>query len=180
MQISFTFRNAESTDGFKDYVAKKLTKLERYIEKPVEARVVLSVEKYRNIAEVNLTMAKGAVLNAREEASEMIPAIDAGVDKMERQLKKHKDKLRSRKEPASKVIAEGLAEIPAEGTEEEEVYRVVETRKVVLNPMSVDEAIFNMEDSKNQFLLFRDSGSENVMVIYRREDGNYELIEAAG
>lgn len=180
MQISFTFRNAESVDGFKEYITKKLTKLERYIEKPVEARVVLSVEKYRNSAEINLVMAKGTTINAREEATEMIPAVDAVVDKIERQLKKHKEKMRKRKEPASKVIAENLSVLPDEAVEEEEGYPVIETRKVILNPMSVDEAILRMEESRNQFMLFRDAGSENVMVIYRRDDGNYELIEAAG
>lgn len=180
MQISLTFRNTESTEGFKEYVTKKLSKLEKYVEKPVEAKVVLSVEKHRNIAEVNMIMTKGATVNAKEESSEMIPAIDAVVDKLERQLKKHKEKLRNRKESAAKVIAEGMTDIPAEGEGEGDNYRVVETRKMVLSPMSVDEAIFNMEDSKQQFLLFRDAGSENVMVIYRREDGNYELIEAAG
>ena len=180
MQISFTFRNAGSGDGFKEYITKKLAKLERYIEKPVEVKVVLSVEKYRNSAEINLVMAKGAAINAREEATEMIPAVDAAVDKLERQLKKHKEKLRGRKEGAPKAIAEGLAALPAEAADEEEAYRVVETRKVILNPMSVDEAILQMEDSRNQFMLFRDAGSENVTVIYRRDDGNYELIEATG
>jgi putative sigma-54 modulation protein len=180
MQISFTFRNAESGDGFKEYITKKLTKLERYIEKPVDVRVVLSVEKYRNSAEISLVMAKGSTINAREEATEMIPAVDAAVDKIERQLKKHKDKLRGRKEGAPKEIARGLASLPDESVEEEEGYRVVETRKVILNPMSVDEAIFRMEESRNQFMLFRDAGSENVTVIYRRDDGNYELIEATG
>ncbi len=178
MQISFTFRNTEPINGFKDYAAKKLGKLERYIEKPVEVRVILSVEKYRNIAEVNMTMAKGNTINAREEAPEMIPAIDAVVDKLERQLKKHKEKRKIRKEPAGKTIAEGLAQIPDENLEEED--RVVSTRKVFLNPLSIDDAIMNMEESKNQFMLFRDIESENVMVIYRREDGNYELIEAVG
>ncbi|OPL15183.1 MAG: hypothetical protein AVO39_01915 [delta proteobacterium MLS_D] len=180
MQISFTFRNADSSDGFKDYITKKLGKLERYIEKPVEARVVLSVEKYRNFAEVNLIMAKGGAINAREEASEMIPAIDAVVDKLERQLKKQKDKMRSRKEPPQKVIAEGLADVPAETADEDEQYRVVESRKVVLSPMSVDEAAMNLEETGDRFMLFRDSASENVMVMYRRDDGSYELIEAAG
>ncbi|HET57498.1 MAG TPA: ribosome-associated translation inhibitor RaiA, partial [Deltaproteobacteria bacterium] len=151
-----------------------------YIEKPVEARVVLSVEKYRNFAEVNLIMAKGGAVNAREEASEMIPAIDAVVDKLERQLKKQKEKMRSRKEPPRKVIAEGLADVPAEEADEDEQYRVVESRKVVLSPMSVDEAAMNLEETGDRFMLFRDSASENVMVMYRRDDGSYELIEAAG
>ncbi len=179
MQISFTFRNAEAGDGLKDYVTKKISKLERYIDKPVEAKVVLSVEKYRNVAEINLLMAKGATINGKEEAKEMIVAIDTVIDKIERQLKKHKEKIRNRKDGAERGIAEGLSAIASDEVDEETPYKIVEIRKVVLNPMSVDDAIMEMEESNNHFVVFRDSTSENVSVIYRRDDGNYELIQAA-
>ncbi|MCK9275108.1 MAG: ribosome-associated translation inhibitor RaiA [Syntrophales bacterium] len=179
MQISFTFRNADAGDGLKEYVTKKVTKLERYIDKPVEAKVVLSVEKYRNVAEINLIAAKGAIINGKEEAKEMIVAIDTVIDKIERQLKKHKEKIRKHKDTVEKGIAEGLSSISTEGVEEESSYKVVEIRKIILNPMSVDDAILQMEESNNHFVMFRDAASENVSVIYRRDDGNYELIQAA-
>ena len=179
MQISFTFRNTEAANGLKDYVTKKISKLEKYVDNPVEARVILSVEKYRNVAEINLLMAKVTTINGKEEAKEMIPAIDAVIDKIERQLKKHKEKIRNHKDSSSKGIAEGLSAVSDEGIEEEGSFKVVEVRKVVLNPMSVDDAIMRMEESNNQFIVFRDSNSENVSVVYRRDDGNYELIETA-
>ena len=85
MKISVTFRNTEGDNWHKEYIDQKLKKLEKYLDTPVEARVVLSVEKFRNVAEVNL-MTNGQVLNAKEEAKEMSLAIDNAIEKIERQL----------------------------------------------------------------------------------------------
>jgi len=93
MQVSVTFRNTGSESWFKDYVTERLSKIQKYIDKPVEAHVVLSVEKFRNVAEVNI-MAKGINLVGKEEAKDMQLAIDNVIDKIERQIKKHKEKSR--------------------------------------------------------------------------------------
>ncbi|HEU20103.1 MAG TPA: ribosome-associated translation inhibitor RaiA [Deltaproteobacteria bacterium] len=178
MQISLTFRNTDAEEWLKEHVNKRLQKLARYIDKPVEAHVILSVEKFRNVAEVNLS-SKGVKVNGKEEEKEMITAVDNVIDKIERQLKKHKEKIRNRKENSS------FNEIAAMATESVEVFdddegqpKVVEVRRIVLQPMSVDDAILEMEDSRNRFVMYRDSSSERVNVIYRRDDGNYVLIEA--
>jgi putative sigma-54 modulation protein len=177
MQISVTFRNTGSEDWFKDYIMDRLKKLQRYIDKPLEAHVVLSVEKFRNVAEVNLT-AKGVSLNGKEEAKDMQLAVDTVIDKIERQMKKHKGKLRDHKSNVARSGAAPSANPEEEADEEPARLRIVETRRMILRPMSLDEAIMEMEDSKNRFVIYRDSGSENVHVIYRREDGAYALIEA--
>ncbi len=178
MQISLTFRNTDAEDWLKEHVNKRLLKLKRYIDTPVEAHVILSVEKFRNVAEVKLS-GKGITINGKEEEKEMVTAIDNVIDKIERQLKKHKEKIRNHKENSS------FNEIAAMETESVEVFeedegqpKVVEVRRVVLQPMSVDEAILEIEDSKNRFVIYRDSSSERVNVLYRRDDGNYVLIEA--
>jgi putative sigma-54 modulation protein len=177
MQISVTFRNTGSEDWFKDYITDRLKKLQKYIDKPLEAHVVLSVEKFRNVAEVNLT-AKGVSLNGKEEAKDMQLAVDTVIDKIERQMKKHKEKLRGHKSNVTRSGA-GSSSNPEEETDEESArLRIVETRRMILRPMSLDEAIMEMEDSKNRFVIYRDSSSENIHVIYRREDGAYALIEA--
>ncbi len=177
MQISVTFRNTGSEDWFKDYITERLKKLQKYIDKPLEAHVVLSVEKFRNVAEVNLT-AKGVSINGKEEAKDMQLAVDTVIDKIERQMKKHKEKLRGHK---SNVRSSGPpAPLSAEEVTDEEParLRIVETRRMILRPMSLDEAIMEMEESKNRFVIYRDSSSENIHVIYRRDDGAYALIEA--
>ena len=177
MQISFTFRNMEAGEWLKEYVGKKIARIERYIDKPVNASVVLAVEKFRNVAEINLS-AKGINLQGREEAKEMTLAVDNVIDKVERQIKKYKQKTRNHKDAASRGEAVASGEPSAEEYEEyDEDSKVAETRKVVLEPMSLDDAILKMDESKNRFVVYRDSSSENVSVIYRRDDGRYLLIE---
>jgi len=176
MKISVTFRNTEGEEWFKNYVEEKLGKLKKYLDRPVEVRVVLSVEKFRNVAEINLTD-NGMAVNTREEAKEMALAIDEAVEKIERQLKKHREKMRVHKGAGVKSVEGKLARpTPAELDENQET-RFVETRKVVLTPMSHDDAIMELESSKNLFIIFRDTATENVALVYRRDDGNYVLVE---
>lgn len=174
MQISFTFRNMEPGEWMKEYVEKKLNRIERYIDKPVNASVVLAVEKFRNVAEINLS-AKGINLQGREEAKEMTLAIDNVIDKVERQIKKYKQKVRNHKDAASKGATGETG--GAEYEEYDEDSRVAETRKIILEPMSLDDAVMEMDESKNRFIVYRDSSSENVSILYRRDDGRYLLIE---
>jgi len=177
MQISFTFRNMETGEWLKDYVDKKLARIERYIDKPVNASVVLAVEKFRNVAEINLS-AKGINLQGREEAKEITLAIDNVIDKVERQIKKYKQKTRNHKDATSRDEALESGEPGAEEYEEyDEDSRVAKTRKIILDPMSLDDAIMEMDASKNRFIVYRDSSSENVSILYRRDDGKYLLIE---
>jgi len=176
VRISVTFRNTEGEEWFKNYVEEKLGKLKKYLDRPVEVRVVLSVEKFRNVAEINLTD-NGMAVNTREEAKEMALAIDEAVEKIERQLKKHREKMRVHKGAVVKSVEDKLARpTPAELDENQET-RFVETRKVVLTPMSHDDAIMELESSKNLFIIFRDTATENVALVYRRDDGNYVLVE---
>ncbi len=175
MKISVTFRNAEGEDWQKEYVEQRLNKLKRYIDNPVDAHVILSVEKFRNSAEINL-MANGLNVNSKEEEKDMHLAIDNAIEKIERQLKKHKEKIRGFKSNHSRSgSAEG--ELAAEEGDESPESKVVETRKIVLKPMSIEDAVMEMETSKNRFVIYRDSSTENVNVIYRREDGKFALME---
>ena len=176
MKISVTFRNTEGENWHKEYVDDRLKKMKKYIDRPVEAHVVLSVEKFRNVAEVNL-MADGLNVNAKEESKDMHLAIDNAIEKIERQLKKHKEKIRGHNTNLTR--SEGITAISSfpEEMEDTSEMKVVETRKVVLKPMSLDDAMMEIEASKNRFIIYRDSFTENVSLIYRREDGLYTLIE---
>ena len=175
MKISVTFRNAEGETWQKEYVEERLQKLKKYIDNPVDARVILSVEKFRNTAEINL-MANGLNVNGKEEEKDMHLAIDNAIEKIERQLKKRKEKVRGFKTNPSRNGESGEESAGEEGEESSDA-RVVETRKVVLKPMSIDDAVLEMETTKNRFVIYRDSSTENVSVIYRREDGKFALME---
>ncbi len=177
MQVSVTFRNTGSESWFKDYVTERLSKIQKFIDKPVEAHVVLSVEKFRNVAEINI-MAKGINLVGKEEAKDMQLAIDNAIDKIERQIKKHKEKSRERKANANREEVSAAPGVPTAAFDEDSRAKVVETRKVVLKPMSLEEAILEMEGSRNLFVIYRDARSENISVVYRRDDGNFALLEA--
>ena len=175
MKISVTFRNAEGESWQKDYVAERLSKLKKYIDAPVDAHVVLSVEKFRNVAEVSLA-ANGLNINGSEEAKDMRLAIDAAVEKIERQLKKHKERIRGHKVSANREEVMPGGETPEEG-EDSQGAGVVETRKMVLEPMSLDDAIMRLETARNPFIVYRDSLSEHVHIVFRRDDGRLALIE---
>ncbi len=175
MQVSVTFRNTEAEDWFKDYVNERLSKIRKYLDKPLEAHVIMTVEKFRNIAEVNL-MAKGISINGKEEAKDMQLAFDSVMDKIEKQIKRHKEKTRNHKESAGKRETEGPV-AAGEEFEEELQPRVVETRRIILKPMSLDDAVMQLEGNNNRFVVYRDSLSEKISILYRKEDGNFGLIE---
>ncbi|MDX9822768.1 MAG: ribosome-associated translation inhibitor RaiA [Syntrophales bacterium] len=177
MKISLTFRNSEGESWQKEYIEDRLKKLNKYIDHPSEARVVLSVEKFRNVADINLT-ANGMVVNAKEEAKDMHLAIDEAVDKIERRLKKHRERIRGHKAAGAEERSD--AETAAEESEESSEGKILETRRVVLKPMSVEDALMELEAGKNQFIIFRDSSSEQVAVIYRAPKGKFVLLETKG
>lgn len=178
MKITLTFRNAGGEDWFKQVVDERLGKLQKYLDHPAEAHVVLSVEKFRHVAEISLS-ADGANVIAKEEAKDMNTAIDNAVEKVERQLKKHKAKIRTHKSGAGRSEERALTVEPVD-EDEARGSQVVETRKVVLSPMSLDDAVLEMDSVKNRFLIYRDIATENVSLLYRREDDNYILIETNG
>ncbi len=175
MKISVTFRNTEGENWHKEYVEERLRKLEKYIDNPVDARVIISVEKFRNTAEINLA-ANGLNINSKEEEKDLHLAIDNAIEKIERQLKKRKERIRGFKNNHTRTEDAGAESLAEEGDESPES-KVVETRKIVLKPMSIDDAVLEMETSKNRFVIYRDSFTENVNVIYRREDGKFTLME---
>ena len=178
MKISVTFRNAdEAEDWQRGYAEEKLKKLKKYIDDPVDARVILSVEKFRNTAEINLS-SNGLSVNGKEEEKEMHMAIDNAIEKIERQLKKHKERIRDLKTNAARGGDAGFDAQSEEGEENPDL-KVVETRQIVLEPMSIDDAVLKMETTKNHFLVYRDSLTENVNVIYRRDDGKFVLLETS-
>jgi putative sigma-54 modulation protein len=172
MKISVTFRNGEGENWQKIYAEERIQKLKKYLDMPAETHIILSTEKFRNFAEINLS-ANGWNVNAKEEAKDMHLAVDGCIDKIEKQLKKQKEKTREHK-PRS--IRHSEAKV-TEDEEESSVNKIVETRKIVLKPMSHDEAVMEMEASKANFIIYRDSSSENVSLVYRLDDGNYALIE---
>ena len=178
MQLSVTFRHMEPSDALKDYARDKISRIEKYLDAVLEANVVLSVEKFRHIADVTIA-SDGLKINGQEQTEDMYSAIDMVVDKLERQVKRHREKIRNRKSgKRGKSREEHNQEIPEESTEEPtDRPEVVITQQIFAKPMDLDEAIMQLDIMSDTFLVFTNSETEHINVLYRRDDGHYGLIE---
>lgn len=177
MQVSVTFRKIEASDTLRSYAEDKLYRVKKYVEDPIDAHVVLSVEKFRHIAEVSVD-ANGLRLNGVEETEDMYSAIDMAVDKIESQIKRYRQKLKKRKSDASsKDLVMRRDALAGESLEESEEPQVIKTKQVYVKPMDPDEALMQMNLVNSEFLVFTNAKTQTINVIYRRKDGNYGLIE---
>lgn len=181
MKITMTLRGGGDESWQKEYTEEKMKKLDKYIDAPAEVQIVLQVSKFRNTADINL-IANGISINSQEEAKDMRLAIDNAIDKLERQIKKHKQKIRGHHKDKTSDKLEQFVEEEREIEESEElsVSRVVDTRKLLLTPLSLEDAILQIEETNSLFIVYRDTYTENVHVIYRREDGSLAVIETNG
>lgn len=175
MRITISGKNIEITDGLRSAVEKKLSKLERYFNPDVEAHATLSVQNYRHIIEVIIPFG-GAILRGEESNTDMYAAIDLVADKMERQVRRHKNKLDSRKYGDS-VRFQAIPEFKDYKANEPKEPEIVRTKKFAIKPMSEEEAVLQMELLGHSFFVFQNGDSNQVNVVYKRKDGNYGLIE---
>jgi len=175
MQTSVTFKNIDSSENLKTFVSEKLNRLDKFLDNPAETNVVLSVEKFRHTAEINLAGDR-LTINSKEETGDMYSAIDMVLDKLEKQLKKNKQKTRKRRTSAkAKGKIKGLAFDSMAYPEEHE--RQVVIHNIEYKPMDVDEAVMQMDLIDNHFFVFTNSRTERVNVLYRRTDGDFGLIQ---
>lgn len=179
MQITTTFRHMEQSEALKSYAAEKLERVKKYIDEPVTAQVFFTVEKIRHAAEVTLT-AKGIIIKAAEETNDMYAALDAVVDKIERQLRRYKERLKDHKPTAdTRAIEVQKSIVTAESIEQQAAPVIIPSKTISIKPMSVEEAVMQMDLLHKDFLVFTDAATEVINVVYRRKDGNYGLIEPA-
>ncbi|MBW1834040.1 MAG: ribosome-associated translation inhibitor RaiA [Deltaproteobacteria bacterium] len=159
MQTSVTFKNLDSSENLKKYVQDKLNRFDKFLYNPAEANVVLSVEKFRHIAEINI-IGDRLNINGKEETVDMYSAIDIVLDKLEKQIKKSKQKNRERRSGTKArekgIIAEDTAHMDFETTRE------IKVKNIEYKPMD---------------LVFTNARTEKVNVLYQRRDGHYGLIE---
>ena len=174
MQTSVTFKNLDSSDTLKSYVQDKLDRFDRLLDNPAEANVVLSVEKFRHMAEINIIGDRLTIIG-KEETIDMYSAIDMVLDKLEKQIKKSKEKIREHRSGARArkkgILAEEI-DFP-----EEELERQIKIKNIEYKPMHVEEAVLQMDLLKDNFLVFTNARSDLVNVLYRRKDGHYGLIQ---
>lgn len=174
MKITVTGKNIEVTDALRDTVIRKISKLDKYFNPDVETQVTLSVQKNHHIIEVTIPF-DGVILRGEESTDDMYASIDKVLDKLERQILKHKTRLERKLRENS---LKGVDVKPGEAEDEEEYEPlVVRTKKFAIKPMPVDEAILQMDLLGHSFFVFLNADTEEVNVVYKRKDGRYGLIE---
>ncbi|MCR8645032.1 ribosome-associated translation inhibitor RaiA [Paenibacillus sp. N1-5-1-14] len=180
MKFNIRGEHLEVTTALRDYVEKKLSRLERYFEAPLtnEVNVTMNVVKGMHIVEVTIPL-QGVILRAEVKHSDMYASIDLVVDKLERQIRKHKTKTNRiiRSEGGKRDLFK--MEVSPNSYEEEDELEVVRTKQFDFKPMDIEEAILQMNLIGHNFFVFSNTDSQQVSVVYRRDDGKYGLIEPA-
>ncbi len=191
MQINITFRNLEATDALKEYAREKIDRVNKYVDRAGEAHVVLSLE--RHLHHADLTIHAGSfLLRGREKSEDMYASIDLAMDKIERQLRRYKEKLKRHHgrdrihhgqeilnhHDQVKVRYDVVDVATPEEANQDRSARVIRTNEFLAKPMTVDEAVMQMDLMNNDFLVFTNAQSREINVVYRRKDGHYGLIEA--
>ena len=169
MQVSVTFRQLEPSEALRTYVTDRLKKFKRHLEGPLEAHVVLGLEKFRHLADVSIN-SNGRMIKGREENVDMYAAIDLVMDKIDMQLKKVRDKLRSAKgeriRTAPPAAADEAAELPP-----------LRRKRVEVHPLQLSDAVEIIQGGSDDLLVFTNVASGGLNILRRRQDGTLVLIE---
>lgn len=173
MKLILSGKGFEVTDGLRERFDKKLSKLDKYFQEDAEAYIRISQERGgRNIVEITISVG-GLILRAEEVTGDMYSSIDGAVDKLSRQIRRHRTKL----EKKLHVKIEPETEEGAPVEEEVAQYNIVRTKRFPVKPMRVDDAIAQMELLDHEFYLFLNEESGSMCVLYRRKDGTYGLLQ---
>lgn len=177
MNITLRGDKIKITDAMQEYADEKLERLNKYLDDSdnVKANIVVKVQNYKQKVEVTIPL-KSFILRAEEVQDDFYSAIDIVVDKIERQIRKNKTKLQSKKIRNSKEIVFDYIEDYKD--EEEEKGSIVKRKKIEVKPMSEEEAIIQMELLGHQFYLFKDAETLKPALVYKRNDGCYGIIES--
>ena len=188
MQVSIKTKNLRVRPNEEEMIRKKVERLSRYLDQLSEAEVVLGSEKNSRGPDrrvVQLTVrANGALLRAEEEHEELLSAFDAAVNKMERRIQRFKGRWSSRRKGVpglAEAVAPSAEDVESEdaGDELEPPRPIVRTKRFQVRPMTREDAVEQMELLGHDFFVFWDADTKHMGVLYRRDDGDYGLIEPA-
>ncbi len=181
MQVSVTFKNLDPSENLKTYVKNKLDRFDKLLDNPAEASVVLSVEKIRHIAEIKLTGDR-LNINCREKTNDMYSSIDMALDKLEKQIKKNKQKIQKHRKGDRSEIREKkeMTEDLVTPPPSDDSLPRIRIQNIEYKPMDIEEASMQIELTPDNFLVFTNSMTNRVNVLYRRKDGDLGLIQPLG
>lgn len=174
MKITYTARKVNLRDNFKERAEKKLLKFEKLFSEDAAVNVVVTLEKKRQTVEITIRD-NGMVYRAESTMQEMNDALDKVVDILMRQIRKNKTRLEKRIKTG--IIEDFVMQNPETDEVEDDDYKVVRKKQVIIKPISVDEAILEMNMVNHNFFMFINAETDDVNVVYKRADGNYGLLE---
>ena len=180
MNIEYVGRNYAVDDSVRTYVEGKLgKKVNKFVQEPIDIRVTLETEKHRHIADLHVAHKHG-VLQATEETGDMYDAINMAVDKVEKQARRSKKKAIDKRRRADRETTNGqrwpLDVLTRESLAAGSTPQIIKSTHLPIKPMTIEEAALQLENGKNEFIVFRDSSSDRVSVLYKRKDDHYGLI----
>lgn len=191
MELKIHARNVDVTTRLQEHVEKKVNKLDRYLPNIQEVRVDLAIERRKQgldqcIAQLTVRNTRGVILRSEEKRQpDIYAALDVALDKMYRQIQRYKGKRKRRGGPRWEELEpelQAVEPVPGELLEEEpdDKMTIVRRKQVSLIPMSEEEAIDQMELLGHDFFIFYNAETARIGVLYRREDGNYGVLEPDG
>jgi ribosome hibernation promoting factor len=175
-------RNFEVTPDIRQLIDKKLSRMNKLFDDVIEMRCVLQVEKYRNICEIIIIGKEHDVKSVQESDESMPDAINATIDHLKRQAQKNREKIRDhhRKSGNHDKTEDRVTDWTVQVIDPKKIRltakRIIKTNNLPIRPMSIEEAAMRLDDSKNEFIVFRDLDTDKVSVIYKRRDNNLGLI----
>lgn len=175
MEIIIHGDKLKVTTAMKDYIEEKLSKLEKYLENSDNVRInfIVKVSNYSQRVEITIPL-KTVILRTEETQQDFYAAVDKAIDKLERQVRKNKTRIASRQTKGNF----GFVIDEIENVEDIEETKIVKRKKVEVKPMDEEEAILQMELLGHQFYMYKDSETNKPTVVYKRNDGNYGIIES--
>ena len=185
MATEITGRNYDVTPDIREFITKKLAKVEeRLFDDVIDVRVVLETQKYRNICEIIIVGKEHDVKSIQESDESMQDAINAAIDHVKRQAQKNRKKIRDHHRGNGRAKAPDVTEWAVQVLEPGKLRerkdgnqpRIIKRSLLPIRPMSIEHAALMLDDSKNEFIVFRDLDTDKVSVIYKRKDNNLGLI----
>lgn len=196
MQLSTTFRHMDASHAVREYAEEKLDKIKKYFNKdPISAHAVFAVERgFNHVADINITLPNGIVINAKETTEDMYSSIDLAAARIERQVRKWKEKIRDHKPHGAPAAELREFVIPPEIVEPQHAddkaattgpkkaptspgFQVVKDETVTARSMKIEDAVMQLNLLDDEVIVFTDATTRCISVLYRRKDGNYGLIE---
>ncbi len=180
MKCSVTFRHMKPSDPIRAYAEERVAKLSRLIDRGVEAQVTLSVEKHLHEAHVELVTDGSLLLRGVDKSQDLYASIDAAVERIMRQVKRYRSKIRNHRasSTAGRELAHKVLEVEEEANEETKMPQLIRQETIVAKTMKIEDAVMQMDLLNNEFLVFTNSDSHAVNVVYRLPNGQYGLIVA--